>query len=94
MSTVFNFVSQGVKVHNLVIKWDLYKTTADVDGWIRNTAWVNDHLTYKAIEAIEKRDQHIWFEAADKYWEFGAYDTEPRGQFATLWEEAYGEDIY
>lgn len=95
MSTVFNFVSQGVKVNNLKIKWDLYSgMNAEIDGWVRSTAWVNDYLTHWAKEAIEQRDADLWFKAADKCWQFGAYDTEPRVQFADLWSEAYGEDIY
>lgn len=91
--TTFEF-EKHIKVTTLDIKWDLYKTTADVDGKITFPSYVQKALTKAAIEAIEKRDQHIWFEAADKYWEFGAYDTEPRVQFADLWSEAYGEDIY
>ena len=44
MSTVFNFVSRGVKVHNLDITWQLYWSMGDNDPEIgRKLRKANDY---------------------------------------------------
>lgn len=76
-----------VKVKTLEIKWDLYW---GMDGC--KTA--NVVLTTAAFSALEQRKPDIWNTVSDIYAHLGAADTEPRMQFASLWMEAYGEDIY
>jgi hypothetical protein len=94
MSTVFNFVSRGVKVHNLDIRWDLYWAAGAEDSDMqKELEFVNKHLTSAAIKAIENQEPTDWYKVSEYYAGFGAADTEPRWQFADLWKEAYGEDI-
>lgn len=95
MSTVFNFVSRGVKVLNLDIEWDLYWTMAeDSPEQQKKLHIANWCLTKAAMSALEKQEPAIWYKESDRYADLGAADTEPRWQFAKLWQEAYGEDIY
>lgn len=95
MSTVFNFVSRGVKVHNLIIHWDLYWIMGGDDPAMqRKLLKANDYLTRAAIRAIEEQEPTLWYQSSEYWADFGAADTEPRWQFAQLWKEAYGEDIY
>ncbi len=95
MSTVFNFVSRGVKVHNLDITWQLYWSMGDNDPEIgRKLRKANDYLTKAAIRAIEEQEPTLFWQSSEYWADFGAADSEPRGQFADLWKEAYGEDIY
>lgn len=92
--TVFNFVSQGVKVKNLDIRWDLYWIYGEGDPAKQNALErANRRLTKAAIRAIEDQEPSIFWAASEYDADFGAADTEPRSQFADLWDEAYGEDI-
>lgn len=95
MSTVFNFVSRGVRVVNLDIKWDLYWSMGEDSRTqakrLRVANWV---LTEAAKRALETKEPTLWYEESEGFADIGAADSEPRAQFAALWEEAYGEDIY
>jgi hypothetical protein len=84
-----------VKVKNLDIKWDIYWTMED-DGpeYAKALNDANQTLTNWAIVALERRDPEYFYKTAENLASLGAADSEPRGQFADLWSEAYGEDIY
>ena len=54
MSTVFNFVSRGVKVHNLDITWQLYWSMGDNDPEIgrKNTGQTSGLLIVSRVGSL------------------------------------------
>jgi hypothetical protein len=83
-----------VSVKSLEITWDLCWVLVD-DGEVSKSRMnlINKFLTAAAIEALNKKDTSIWNEAAEKWADYGAADSEPYWQFEKLWNEAYGEAI-
>lgn len=84
-----------IKVTTLDIKWDLYWVMEeDEPEWGKRLNNANEALTIAAKSALEQRKPNIFYRVAEIYAHLGAVDTEPRWQFAKLYAEAYGEDVY
>jgi len=81
-------------VTSLDIKWDLYWYMVD-EGEVskHRLSIVNQFLTNAARLALENRDVSIFAKECEKWWQYGATDSEPQWQFERLWNEVYGEAI-
>ena len=84
----------AVTVTELEMKWDLYWYMVEEGEVSKNRLeMVNGFITTAARRALENKDMTIFETECEKWWQYGATDSEPRWQFERLWNEAYGEVI-
>ena len=79
---------KSIKVDELEVDWSLY-TSIMRDKQIDN---VFRELNTAAAEAIEQQDPNIFMKVAEKHYDLGALNSEPRSQFWYLWYKVYDED--